>query len=539
MADITALGATILHSLWQATLLALILWGISRRKGLTSVFRYRLAYGTLLLQVGLSVLTFLHYHTPAHRLEESIKLVMIEWVSAGSVATAASPSYSDSTFWMTALVACWLLSVVLGAARLSVSFGRVRRMQYLSEPITRYEAAHGSSGLVDYVSTLATRIGYRGRVRLRVGQGVSSPVLLGHLKPILLLPVAIINQLSTEEAETVILHELAHLRRYDHLFNLLQCLIEVLFYYHPAIHWIGARIREEREYCCDDLVLAYGPGRLPYARALLYYGEQAAANPATALSLTDGGGLLVRVRRFIDNYQTTYTMKKKFLFLPLLAFTVLISTAAYAPLAESTKPAPLLSEEMAPALPALMDTLPDGKHEVTKISNGKVTRLRVEGGEIKELTIEDEAISPAEYDDYERTAEALLDDQPAGWHFDFSPLELHRLADSALRSVNMDSIMQEVQAARATMQILKPDSLLRIAEAELERIDMDSLMHLQEAALREMEADLSLISDSLSLYMSNLTSLSAIEQQERQLERQLEYLREQKKELQRQEKRDR
>ena len=440
MNDVMALGATLLHSLWQATLLAAILWFVSRHTRAGAAIRYRLAYGTLLIQLALTAVTFLHYYTPAPRFEGTVKRVMIDFVAAPSATTPDASLLSDPTFWMTALVVCWLVSTLVGTGKLLVSFRRVSRMQ-------RTFGRAISPALSATVQTLAQRIGYRGRLSVRVGEGLSAPVLIGHLRPVLLFPIAIVNQLTTEEAETVILHELAHLRRYDHWFNLLQCIIEVLYYYHPAVHWIAARIREEREYCCDDLVLAYGPGRLPYARALLHYGERAVASPATALSLTDGGGLLARVRRFLHNQQTTYTMNRKLLLLPLLAVGVLISTAAYVPFSEDAKPVLPPSETLAPASPALTDTLPPGDHEATRISDGKVTKVRVSEQQITELKIDGEVIPPEEYGENEGLVEELLGVKPTyrpfdrEWKFDFSPDSLHRLAARTLQSVNMDSLM--------------------------------------------------------------------------------------------------
>lgn len=448
MHEVTAIGATLLHSLWQATMLAGLLRLVSRNGRLSSATRYRIAYGALLLQGLLSILTFLHYHTPAPRLEATVKQAVIEFVSVNPAMSERS-SFTDPAFWMSALVACWLLSVLVGASRLTVSFCRVRRMQ-------REFGRAIPSRLTAVVNDLADRIGYRGRLTIRVGKAISAPVLIGHLKPILLLPFAIINQLGTEEAETVILHELAHLRRYDHWFNLLQCLIEVIFYYHPAVHWMGARIREEREYCCDDLVLVYGPGRLPYARALLHYGQTAAASPSTVLSLTDGGGLLARVTRFLYNRQITYTMERKFFLLPLLAAIVLVTTAAYTPFLAPTEPSLPSLEKLAPAFPALNDTLPPGKHEVTRISNGKVTKVRVEDREIKELEIDGRVVPKEEYSENETLAEELItgkvirasdhrfptfdgDSFLKSYNYNFD--SLGTIYENALRKVNIDSMI--------------------------------------------------------------------------------------------------
>ena len=128
MAEITALGATLLHSLWQATLLALLLWSISRYGKMDATGRYRMAYGMLLLQVTLSVATFLYYYSPAPRLESSVKQVVIAFVGFSPGEMTAYNRFTDPDFWMTALVGCWLLALVTGSARLGVSFWRVRRM---------------------------------------------------------------------------------------------------------------------------------------------------------------------------------------------------------------------------------------------------------------------------------------------------------------------------------------------------------------------------------------------------------------------------
>ena len=316
-------------------------------------------------------------------------------------------------------------------------------------------------------------------------------MLVGHLKPVLLFPLALVNQLSTEEAETVILHELAHLRRYDHYFNLLQCLIEVLYYYHPAVHWIGARVREEREYSCDDLVLEYGPGKLPYARALLHYGEQSGSQPATALSLTDGGGLLARVRRFIDHQELTYTMNNRLLLLPLLALLCLIATAAYAPLtdeasAEKTLPPATL---LAPARPALVDTIPPEVLEELDSLRLIAERLRKQEKGIQE-NLKQFFKDRREDGDY-----------PEGWSFDFSPDSLHRLALKSLESVNMDSIMDLTQLRVQTMQ-LNADSLQRVARS-LAWVNVDSVLSAAQLNVSPFEFEFDTV-----VYMHPLDSLS-------------------------------
>lgn len=128
----------------------------------------------------------------------------------------------------------------------------------------------------------------------------SVPMVLGFVRPVVIVPVACLSQLSARELEAILLHELAHLRRYDDWFNLIQVLIETLFFYHPALWWISNQIRIERENCCDDFVVAAdrrNSKHLATALLSLETGCQALTGQA-ALHATDGE-LVTRVRRLV------------------------------------------------------------------------------------------------------------------------------------------------------------------------------------------------------------------------------------------------
>ena len=399
-AHVMAAGMTVLHSLWQATVLAAILYLVARHPRPVAQTRYALGYTLLCLQVLISAVTYAHYFTPSPAtpaLSPDVPAV------GGYPAVVATAPWYDflavPEFWLAALVVIWLVGMLVGSSRLAWSYLGLRR---LSAAATRTITDPAYAEFRKTVAYLARRIGYHGRIQLGVTDRVRSPMLLGHLRPVLVFPIAMINQLSLEETESVILHELAHLRRYDHWLNFLQSLVEVLFYYHPAMHWISARVREEREYCCDDLVLEYGPGGLPYARALLYYGEAEAFPVPAGLGLTDGSGLLLRVRRFLNQQEITYKMKSRILLLPLIALTVIAVMAVYDPGEPGSTADAFPTEVLA------IDSLPRGLHEVTRLTNGKTTRLRVEDGEIRELELEGRVIPEEEYSDYEEEAERIL-----------------------------------------------------------------------------------------------------------------------------------
>ena len=122
-----------------------------------------------------------------------------------------------------------------------------------------------------------TRIGQRLRLQVlpvvAYSARVTSPLVVGVVKPAILLPVAILNQLTTEQVESLLLHELAHICRYDHWVNLLQRMIETVLFFHPAVWWMSHRISVEREHCCDDLAIRWGSERCDYAETLVRLSE--------------------------------------------------------------------------------------------------------------------------------------------------------------------------------------------------------------------------------------------------------------------------
>ena len=81
------------------------------------------------------------------------------------------------------------------------------------------------------------------------------PVVVGYCA-VILMPVGLLTGLPAGQIEAILLHELAHIRRRDYLVNLLQTFVEGLLFYHPAVWWISAVIRAEREHCCDDAVVS-------------------------------------------------------------------------------------------------------------------------------------------------------------------------------------------------------------------------------------------------------------------------------------------
>jgi hypothetical protein len=146
---------------------------------------------------------------------------------------------------------------------------------------------------------VAGRLALERIVRVLESSVVSVPMLVGWMKPVVLLPAAALARLAPAQIEALLAHELSHVRRHDYLVNLLQAVVETLLFYHPAVWWLSRQVRREREHCCDDLAIGVCGDPLVYATALSELAAMS-AGPRLALAATDGS-LLDRVRRILGH----------------------------------------------------------------------------------------------------------------------------------------------------------------------------------------------------------------------------------------------
>jgi bla regulator protein blaR1 len=209
-----------------------------------------------------------------------------QWTLA--VALLPEPSRFDQALpW---LVAAWAAGVLLLAARTGIQWWMLHRICREAQPL---------DGAWDLrLARLQTAFRVPQTVRMLQSARIASPLLLGIFRPVILLPAGLALRLPVAQLELLLGHELAHLRRWDHVVNLAQVILETALFYHPAVHWVSRRVREDREQCCDDLVASVCNEPIDYARALLAVAEARVAQPRFALGA--GGGLLLqRVERIV------------------------------------------------------------------------------------------------------------------------------------------------------------------------------------------------------------------------------------------------
>ncbi|MGB2807004.1 MAG: secretin N-terminal domain-containing protein, partial [Sedimentisphaerales bacterium] len=156
------------------------------------------------------------------------------------------------------------------------------------------------TSLKDKLGNLAERLKVTRPVKLMKSALVQIPTVVGCLRPVILLPASALTGLSSGQLEAVLAHELAHIYRYDYLVNMLQTVVEIVGFYHPAVWWISHKMRIERENCCDDLAVSVCGDKVGYARALTLMEETRLAQGELVIAAS-GGNLFTRISRLVGN----------------------------------------------------------------------------------------------------------------------------------------------------------------------------------------------------------------------------------------------
>jgi TonB family protein len=286
---IEQLGLTLLHFLWQGALIGALYWlALLISRPASAGTRYNLAVGTLLLLGLTPVLTFFYLgsagipSTPTIGAEGAAVMHLV--ISATS---------TDQAMKLLAwTVAAWLAGVLILSLRLIIGWHYVIRLKRTAK---REALLH----LVPVLDRLRATMGIRQSVVMAVSERIPSPVVVGWLRPLILFPPALVTRLSPTEIEMILAHELAHIRRHDHLVNLFQIVIETLLFYHPVVALVSRRIRIERENACDDLAVQSTRDRLAYVEMLASLERFRQPGPSLTLGLHDGQ-ILGRIRRLVE-----------------------------------------------------------------------------------------------------------------------------------------------------------------------------------------------------------------------------------------------
>ncbi|QEG20247.1 M56 family metallopeptidase [Mariniblastus fucicola] len=321
----TSIGWTSIHFLWQGLLIAaatMLLLRTLRRHSAT--VHYAVACGGLLVMALAPVVTFCAINGRAS-LPISNRVIAVSTEGAAIAqhtamsAAKQKPLAAESTFekfrtpssappinssWTLHLLTStktkleslapwvgllWFVGVVLAASRLLSGWAMLNRLRFES---TKAQFPQ----LAACMASLKKQFGLVDDVVVGVSRKIANPLVIGWFQPLILLPVNISEELSLLQIRAVLAHELAHVRRGDFAVNVLQCVIETLLFFHPCVWWASAKVRHERENCCDDLAAKIVGSRRSYAEALLVLEQSRLRHGQLALN-AEGGNLAERIRR--------------------------------------------------------------------------------------------------------------------------------------------------------------------------------------------------------------------------------------------------
>jgi len=347
------LALSLLHFLWQGAALAAmacVVMALCR----SAAARYAAGVATLGLMIAAPVGTFLMLRSQGQAstriISEGAEIRLASTASLTGLSLAKSaPNQVESTppyfLW---LVELWFAGVVLLSLR---SAGGI----LLVERLRRKETISVEEDLIEICLSLQRRMGLTRAVRYSESLHLDAPAVAGWIRPVVLLPVSALSGLTAAQLEAVIAHELAHIQRYDAFVNLFQVGVETLLFYHPAVWWLGKRVRVEREHCCDDVAVALCGSPVAYAHALTRMAESKTA-PQLAMA-ANRSPLVERIARLLGADMSAETLRGAnlsagvlCLSVALLAGSALLGSVHHVS-AQTPAPAPV-SERAPLALPA-------------------------------------------------------------------------------------------------------------------------------------------------------------------------------------------
>jgi beta-lactamase regulating signal transducer with metallopeptidase domain len=333
-----ALGWMVIHSLWQATLIALISGTVLiflRKK--SAKIKYLIANIALFSVLLTSGATFYGYYNSISQpiaidfSQIKTELPLSKKSAVQNTMEITSPTVSPTVrVWSVAnfhhyfeqnlplIVTVWLLGVAVFLLRL---LGSISYIYYLR---TRMNFPPDEYW-VTLLQRLTERAGLRKTIELVESALVRTPMVVGYLKPLILFPLGTINRLTEQEVEAILAHELAHIMRHDYLFNILQSIVEALFYYHPAVWWMSAQIRDERESACDEIAIDLLGNAMKYAKALVLIQELTffPYSPSLAFAGQGKNQFLMRMQRILNQPQNKSNIMEKLIATLLVVFTLI------------------------------------------------------------------------------------------------------------------------------------------------------------------------------------------------------------------------
>lgn len=393
-----SVGWALVHSLWQGSLIWLLVWGALKvLHSYSARLRFNLLLGGVLLMLGCFGGTLLwqlqlnaQVSSSAVRLSADHLGSLLLSLNGRSFANdEAASTWLQLSDWISRqlpyITALWMAGMLMLAVRLVLNWWYIGRLRSRSLPPP-------DSQWQQLVNQHSQRLGLRRKVSLLESAAVQAPLTFGWLRPVILVPLGMLAGLNPQEINCILTHELAHIRRSDYLVNLLVSIAQAVLFFHPFVWWASRQLDIEREHATDDLALSLTGDSLTYAKALVQVAMFVEESPVLAAAFANSHQpvLLHRVRRIL---QPTPTRSLRFNWSRIVAVLLALGIVLWSgresqrlEAAAAPKPSQTPEPKQYPLIPAVkpqakLDSIPNARNspkmEPLYIVDGKIVAIAV------------------------------------------------------------------------------------------------------------------------------------------------------------------
>lgn len=467
---IQSLGWALLHSLWQGMLIYCLLLSIYKvLPNASSRFKYNTAAFALL---G----TFAWFADTWIEQWQMLKgaTVIITEPATGKIITQTIhtipnlahgayiehwiynllPRLEDHFKW---IVPLYLLGILFLLVRFGYNFYAVNRLKTKTQQGI-------APAWIQKLEAWKIQYDINKQVKLLLSKHINVPMVIGVLKPVILIPVATMNSLNTDELEAILLHELAHIKRNDYFSNIIQVFIETILFFNPFTWFISAQIRREREHCCDDFVINHTTAPLPYAKALAAL-ETYRQNTLAMAATGNNQFLLHRIKRIME-------MKNRNISYSQLLFTVLIATGLIASLFWLTPAIAQSKKDKAPEKKTTTTTITATKDKIKVIDDDGTVRTY---NSVKEMPEKDQeklkGIHIGSNDDEDGDID--ISDASNKVKAIIQTIDVDKTTKEALEKIDWDGVSKTIAIAlkNADAEMKESDAAMAVADKAMKEAD--------------------------------------------------------------------
>ena len=480
---IVALGKTIFHSVWIGLLiLAMLRMVLLAIPGRLSNQRYLVSVASMALMAAAVFATFMLLYVPGslagsdHRMFESLRMVP-------QILVMNDPAESrwDPNLLFTLCGYLYFAGMVVMVLRSAYSYRYIRSLRNSGEVVL--------GDWQERLKRISDSLGIKREVGFLQSGQVTGPLLIGILKPAVIVPVGMFTHLSVSQVESILIHELYHLKRLDYLVNIMQLFMEGVLFYNPAVWYISERIRREREHSCDDAVVQTSKDPVDYAKALVRLAEQ-----QHYIRLVPGAGgssrhhFFTRIKRIINRSNMKKNKQERVTSLLLFvgAIMVVAIITGFSSGFSITKQTDRIQEISAPpAVPVpliistpVQDTIRDPKkHEPIEEAKELDWDQIKEDMEAARLEVMEEIDWDQIKEDMEAARIEVMEEIDTDFDMDFDIESIRENLEEArreMKEIDWDEMKQELEHSFSEMQI-DLEEMKREIEESIREIDLDEI----------------------------------------------------------------